>query len=254
MNRTDRTVPGDRRCPSCLKPVRPVHFYADGTTRCAHGNRFWTPARLFQLAELTECGWSDDRIAATLAAQWDRPMTGHAVHIARWRHGQPGHRAIGLPAERVATMLGLTSHDAVQRWIANGWLPARREAGAGRGRSWRIERDALWTFVADPLHWHRWTPVAVTDPVLQAHVRAVRTEPTHVPIRDALVRLEQRGLYVSRSTLDRWVRGGLLPSIRPAANERPVSRKSLLMIPVAALDVFVLPPIGGAAHPKRRAA
>lgn len=95
---------------------------------------------------------------------------------------------------------------------------------------------------------------AVTDPVLAAHVRAVRTSPTHLPIRDALVRLQERGIFVSRHTVDNWVRRGWLPSVRPAAPETSVGRRSLLMIPVDALDGFELPRIGSGKRLDRRAA
>lgn len=39
MSVTTRTIPGDRRCPNCLKLVRPVHFSANGTIRCQHDKR-----------------------------------------------------------------------------------------------------------------------------------------------------------------------------------------------------------------------
>lgn len=220
---------------------------------------FWTPPRLFRLAELTERGWDDRRIAAALSKEWGRPMTAAAISSVRWRHRQEGPMASALSAREVARMMGLLDEETVIRWCHNGWLRAGRGMEMGMGYSWRIAWLDLWTFVEDPRFWCLWEQELVTDERLRRHIRAVRGQPVWVPTRDAVAVLAARGVRASRSAVWFWLRSGHLPFITlpvpPGANAHSIARRSLRLIPAAALATFQPPLRGQAAiEAKRRRA
>lgn len=236
-----------RYCDACDRQVGDAHV-RNGVPRCRSGNHFWTAARRWKLMELTDAGWDDDRIAATLTAAWGRPISVRALKLVRWRHRVGGIRSSALSADQVATMLGVSHGDTVRRWVVNGWLPARRGRPMGRGFSWLIDRVDLWSFVEDPLHWHSWSPDRVTDAALRRHVSTVRGADQFVPVREAVGRLADRGLFVSRATVDYWVRTGHLSSVTLPLVDAPMSkrcRRGLRLIPVVALDDIEPPAMGG---------
>lgn len=255
MSRVDHTVPGDRRCPDCRKLVTVRHFLRNGSGRCGQSRgapRFWTTARIWRLAELTERGHSDARIAATLSTQWGRPLTAAAVEQARERHGLPGPTQTALSARAVSLMLGLTYVNKVLDWLANGWLRGTRGPKVGPCPTWRVTREALWDFTEDPAHFHRWEPDVIADPALRLHAQRVRGDVRYVTATEAVLLLRERGLWVQRGTVEHWARTGHLPSVRSTVRE--TGRGGNRLIPVHDLATVVPPPLGGAAHPKRRAA
>ena len=208
--------------------------------------RFWTTARLFRLAELTDRGWSDERIAAALSHDWLRPISARAIVTVRSRYGLTGQRAAWLSSVDVGRLLGV-GHERVAVWVRNGWLAGRQGRSSGRGHAWMIRHAALWAFVADPLYWPLWEPEAVTDAALRRHVATVRGAPVYVRVSAVAPWLRERGIYAAPKTVQHWVRTGRLPSLTLPLSGPVTPRLTAAwrVVPVAALDAFAPPCIGG---------
>ena len=247
MSRRNHTVPGHRHCDACGKSVSDRHYLRSGQPRCA-ARRYWDTPKLWKLMELTERGWSNARIAAHLTQQWGRTLTAAAVEQARERHGIPGVLATSLSAREVALMLGLTYSNQVNTWLAKGWLRGRRGPRVGPYPRWMVQREAVWDFVENSDHWHRWRPEVVADPSLRLHVERVRGDARYVTATEAVLILRGRSVWVERSTVEQWAHTGHLPSVRSTVRES--GRGGNRLIPVAALETVEPPRIGG----RRRAA
>lgn len=160
-------------------------------------------ARLTRLCELTERGWDDERIGAALGC------SAVAVGLARKRHRLPSRDRLCLTARRVARLLGVGDGKTITRWIAAGWLRARRGWREARCRVWVIAWGDLERFLADPAHWQRWDPARITDPALARHAAAVRgglRYLTHAEVAQIA--------GVVRGTVNSWIAKGWLPAQR----------------------------------------
>src|SRR5438309_1518659 len=73
-----------------------------------------------------------------------------------------------LTARKVAAMLGVSCSKTIARWITAGWLKGRKGQRVGLDLMWVVDEDAVQTFLADPAHWHRWTPERIADAGLRA--------------------------------------------------------------------------------------
>lgn len=184
--------------------------------------RYWTPARLFELAGLIEGGWSDEAIAEHFQT------TANGVRLARKRNGIRPRSVHLLSTREVQRLLGLRCAKAVARWIERGYLQARRGQRWGNNRQWYITRAALETFLDEPAYWHLWQPERLTDPWQRAVYSQRRTE-------RYLTQTEVAARYcVQRQTVASWFDKGVLPCVR-------LGGRGNRLVPESALAGFIPP-------------
>lgn len=181
----------------------------------------WTRAEEWRLLELRERRWSHDRIGAALG----RTRRAVQVRLSILTREDPATR---LSPKRVAHLVGV-SGNAVVRWIAWGWLRARRDAGMRRGAAhcasrrrgeWRVDRTDLEAFLAVERYWPLWDPARVRDPDLRAWAVEMRRGVAFLRTHEVAARLG----YCVRAAQTLIARGHL-PGIklRPGPGAAPPS-------------------------------
>ena len=181
--------------------------------------KFWTPARIFELAGYLELGWSDERIGQRMGT------TANAVNLARKRHGIRPRSVQLLTARTIARMLGISCSKAVSWWIRSGWLRGRRGERFGLYRMWYVRHEDLEAFLEDPSYWHLWQPERIPDRALREWYQAARTE-QYLTLSEVAARC-----YVMPKTVYQWIQKGKLPAVRRGNH----------LIPASALVGFVPP-------------
>ncbi len=128
----------------------------------------WTRERRWELDELLDKGWSDERIAVRLGT------TVGAIRNARQRFGIKARIRQGHTLTTVKRDMGV-SQTSVERWIRDGRLEASRTSvGFGGRLAWKITNRALESFIRNPDHWHCWDVDNITDEHLRAFAQSVR--------------------------------------------------------------------------------
>lgn len=168
----------------------------------AHGRFRWTDDRLERLYQCLEQGMGYDRIAVELEC------SEHAAWEARKRYGLPSRKRLTLTAHDVARLLGKRCSKSVNRWIADGWLKARRGYHRGANRVLLVSWKDLERFVANERYWVTWDPARVTHPEL---IRAARRPGwarflTHAEVAERCC--------VVRGTVNSWIQKGWLKAVR----------------------------------------
>jgi DNA-binding transcriptional MerR regulator len=157
----------------------------------------WTHEELEELVHMARMGYSDAEIAEALG------RTVNAVCIKRKRMGLR-HEWDGwlLTARGVARAIG----------VDNKTVILKGNRGRGRGRSglcWRVTREKLFDFVADPRYWHLWDPALIRDPALRAWAQEVRGGRRYLSVGEIA-----RRYHVHPNAVNRWIRKGYLPGIK----------------------------------------
>jgi len=164
----------------------------------------WSLKHRAMLRKLIEQGLSYDEIAEAMG------RTPAAVRIACKRYDIRLLRAPGVyTAREVAALMGLPCSKVVAHWIAEGMLAAHNGGRVDRPL-WRIQRDDLMAFMAEPLYWMAWRVDRVVDPYLRAYAEQIRDgQPGwHTPGQVA------RHYGAGRSTPQQWIERGFIPSQR----------------------------------------
>ncbi len=164
----------------------------------------WSPKHRAMLSKLVKQGLSYDEIALAMG------RTPAAVRIACKRYDIRLLRAPGVyTAREVAELMGVPDSKTIARWIAEGMLAARNGGRTDRPL-WRIQRDDLMAFMAEPLYWMTWRVERVVDPYLRAYARQIREgQPGwHTPGQVA------RHYGAGRNTPQQWIERGFIPSQR----------------------------------------
>ena len=181
--------------------------------------RFWTPARLFELAGYLERGWTDEQIGR----QFGKSAT--AIQLARKRHGLNARRKNLLSARQIAREMGVPCAKTVARWIERGHLKGRRGQTWGPYRQWYVTREALTDFLQDPAYWHLWDAARLADPDLRRLYLQRRTE-RYLTVGEVAERC-----FVVQNAVNDWIHRGVLPAVR----------RGNWLIPESALEGFVPP-------------
>lgn len=150
-----------------------------------------------------EAGKTDAEIAAEVGT------TATAVHLAVKRSGLPPRRTLALTARGVADRLGVSCAKTVVRWIEQGWLRGCRAYRMGPHRIWHVSETDLFSFVADPDHWHRWDPARIPDPALREWATEIRAGVRFLTVGEASYRM-----CVQPATVHQWIAKGWLPAVR----------------------------------------
>lgn len=164
----------------------------------------WSPKHRAMLRKLVKQGLSYDEIAEAMG------RTPAAIRIACKRYNLRLLRAPGVyTAREVAALMGLPCSKVVARWIAEGML-AGRNGGRTDRPLWRVQRDDLMAFMAEPLYWMAWRVDRVVDPYLRTYAEQLRDgQPEwHTPGHVA------RHYGAGRNTPQQWIERGFIPSQR----------------------------------------
>lgn len=171
--------------------------------------RVWTRAKRWRLMTYLERGWDDARIGAALGVSPD------AAKLARRRYRIPARNQTVLTARAVAQRLGVGCAKTVVRWIEAGWLLGESGWRVGRNQVWMVREEALWGFLENPHHWHRWQPERIPDPGLRGWAMALRGGVRFLTLGEAAAWLcRERQICVERATVASWTQKGWLPSVR----------------------------------------
>lgn len=188
------------------------------------GRNNWTQAELEKLAYMAQQGYLNAEIAAALG------RTTEAVRVKRkrMRLTRRGRVTWFMSGRDVARLMGIDGCEkTVARWIQRGWLKGHKsQAGAGRYRRWRVGRDALFDFVADPKYFPVYDPERIRDPELRAH--AIEARQGRRYLRPGEV---ARRYCVTTGAVNQWIHRGLLPAVKWGN----------WWVPEDALDSFVSP-------------
>lgn len=204
-------------------PKRGYRQSPEHAAKRAAARRFWTSARLWQVAEMAERGWSDERIGAALG------VTANAVCMARKRNGLVSGKRAFLSARQVGAMMGVESK-AVAVWIERGMLRGRHGTVWGPRPMWWVTYDDLLAFVEAEAHWHTWRPERISDDSLRAYALRLRGDVRFLTVGEVAWRM-----CVQPGTVNRWIHEGRLPA-RKWGN---------WWVRESDLDGFELPVIGG---------
>ncbi len=164
----------------------------------------WSPKHRAMLRRLIQAGLSYDEIAEAMG------RTPAAIRIACKRYTIRLLRAPGVyTAREIAALLGLPCSKTVAHWIAEGMLAAHNGGRADRPL-WRIQRDDLMGFMAEPLYWMAWRVGRVVDPYLRAYAEQLRDgQPGwYTPGQVA------RHYGAGRNTPQQWIERGFIQSQR----------------------------------------
>ncbi len=121
------------------------------------GRKAWTPDDDLTLEELASQGLTMAQIARRM---------GRSVNSVDVRSGRLGlmRKVRPMSARTVADLLGVACSKTVLRWIKDGHLRGRRLAlRAGANHRYAVTEEALFAFLADPAHWHRWDAERITE-------------------------------------------------------------------------------------------
>lgn len=163
----------------------------------------WTARDLFQLDMLLDQGLPDAAIARRLK------RTPEAINLARKRHGLQSRSDRLMSARTVADLMGLGCAKTVTRWMQRGYLAGKRGPCRGPHRQWQVDEEALWRFIENRRHWHRWQPERITDAGLREWAMELRDGVRFLTPGEVAWRL-----CVGTATVNTWIRGGLLPAVR----------------------------------------
>lgn len=165
--------------------------------------RFWTPPRLWRLAEMLENGYSDAEIGAHFG------VSAEAVNIARKRYDIACRSRQKLTASAAARLLGIESRTVV-RWVRHGWLRAQRGPDWGPHRRWMIDRGDLTDFLENPAYWHCWEPSRIPD------ATGLRWWATEMRAGERFLTLSAvaERYSVQPATVGGWIDRGFLPAVR----------------------------------------
>lgn len=184
---------------------------------------------LQSLRDLITHGLDDAEIGAALG------VSANAVHIAQVRHHLPSRTDAMLSSREVAKRMGVKCAKTAVRWIEAGWLRGWRGQRRGANRQWYVRPAALFDFVRDRRHWHRWDPERIADDELRRYALAVRGGERFLTVGEVAERM-----YCQTGTVNQWIRRGWLPA----------ARHQNWMIREADLNRFALPPFGGRPKPR----
>jgi|GEM_PF-2272822 len=182
----------------------------------------WTFDEDARLELLLERGLSNAQIADRLG------RTEHSVDLRIDR--TPGMRAASRPltAREVARRLGIPCSKGVVTWIRAGWLQATRsQIGAGRGLRWLVTEAAMFAFMEDPQHWHRWTAERIPDLALREWATEIRSTERFLTLGEVA-----RRYHVTTDAVRRWWQLGHVRTVRRGNNH---------LVPETALEGFVPP-------------
>lgn len=186
--------------------------------------RWWTPDRLFTLADLIERGLTDAQIAAELET------TADAVQLARKRHGIQPRSAHLLSCRAVADLLGIGCSKKIRHLIRLKWLRGRRGQQWGPHRQWYIRREDVLAFLEHSDYWHVWSPEHITDSIIREWAIEMR-----VGVRFLTPGQVAWRMCVGVGAVNDWIHRGWLPA-RKWGN---------WWVLESDLDRFELPRIGG---------
>jgi excisionase family DNA binding protein len=189
-----------------------------------YGDRNWTDEQIDEMVDLLQQGRSDAKIGRRVGRSAD------AVKLKRQRLGVPSRRWLLLSAREVAKRMGVPCSKTVGRWIERGYIEARRGQWWGPNKRWYVTEEALYDFVGDPEHRHRWSEGRITDPLLRTHARD-----SHKPERYLTVGEVARLFWASPNTVNQWIRKGWLRAVR----------NGNWLVPESALVGFAPRPMGG---------
>ena len=164
----------------------------------------WSPEDLMRLEEMLGAGMSDTIIGRRLGC------TALAVNIVRKRRGIPARRTFFNSGRTIARRLGIPSGDkTVTWWLQKGYLRGRRGQGCGPYKGWYVTDEALFDFLADARYWHLWGPERIRDLELADWAAENRNGTRFLTTGEAGQRLG-----VGHSTVNEYIRGGLLRAVR----------------------------------------
>lgn len=182
--------------------------------------RVWTPSRLGELETRLMNGESDSTIAKYLKC------SATSVKLARKRHQFPKRSDFAFSAREAAVRLGIPDSSPVLSWIRHGWLKATKGPPTGKNRQHWIATEALYDFLANPAHWHRWDQDRVADSECRKWIAGIKPE------RFLTVGEIMNGLHVSQGAVNQWIQKGILPAVKHGPN---------WLIRASALVGFVIP-------------
>lgn len=180
----------------------------------------WTPAEAMKVEDWLSEGLSVAQISRRLGRSENsvKVWTGRNVKIKATRP---------MTARRVADILGVPCSKTVAWWIGEGWLAARKGQRVARGRMWIVTEEALFAFLGDCAHWHRWEPERITEWTIREWATELRGDVRFLTQTDVAARY-----HVVRGTVQRWIDDGYLPAIDHGSHR---------MIEASALVGFVIP-------------
>ena len=163
----------------------------------------WTARDLFRLDMLLDQGLSDAAIARRLK------RTPEAISLTRKRHGLKSRSSRLMSARMVADLMGVGCAKSVIAWIEHGYLAGKRGPRRGPYRQWQVDEEALWRFIENRYHWHRWEPERITDPALREWAMELRAGVRFLTPGEVAWRC-----CVDASAVNVWIHNGLLPAVR----------------------------------------
>lgn len=165
--------------------------------------RYWTPAEV----EIVEEGVAEGKTAAQLAKKLGRSTT--SVEVWMKRHVKR-RQLRPLSATAVARMLGIPCSKTVAYWQDSGWLRGRRgPLRTANGKRRQFTEEAVFAFLEDPAHWHRWDPARIPDLATREWATELRRGERFLTLTEVA-----RRYFVEPKTVNQWINRGVLPAVR----------------------------------------
>lgn len=165
--------------------------------------RRWTRQELARLDMLLDQGLSDALIARRLK------RSPEAINLARKRYGLKSRSGRLMSARAVADIMGIGCSKTVTRWMRRGYLAGKRGPRQGQHQQWQVDEEALWRFIENPRHWHRWQPERMTDTSLREWAQELRDGVRFLTVGEVAWRC-----CVGTGAVNVWIHNGLIPAVR----------------------------------------
>lgn len=167
------------------------------------GRTNWTEAQALEVREAIAEGRSYAEIGKRIGRTANAIEVWTKRNIDRVRDERP------MSARDVHRLMGIAlAGKWCESMIRRGWIKAERGL-RGRHRTWIVREEALFAFLENPAHWHRWKPERITVEDIREWATELRGEARFLTVGEVAARYA-----VVVGTVNNWIALGRLRAVR----------------------------------------